>query len=94
MLSIKVLLFAHLHEIKSMRELIETLITDELQSAVGLESISFSQSDRKLSSIPNEFLESLFMNLVNQIHEKISYHQKKENGIILKNIDSSTLFLS
>lgn len=94
MLSIKVLLFAHLHEIKSMRELIETLIADELQSAVGLESISFSQSDRKLSSIPNEFLESLFMNLVNQIHEKISYHQKKENGIILKNIDSSTLFLS
>ncbi|MFV0330158.1 MAG: IS4 family transposase [Dysgonomonas sp.] len=82
----KLLLFAQLHEIKSLRELSDTLLAEELQSTLGFESISFSQLARRLEKVPTSFFQGLFLDLVSQINKS-----GLESSIPLKIVDSSTL---
>ncbi|MEG0450103.1 MAG: DUF4372 domain-containing protein, partial [Lysinibacillus sp.] len=70
---IKLLLFAQLHETESLRALSDAVFADELQHATGLESISFSQLSRRINRIPSEFFQSIFLDLVAQIHQKTHF---------------------
>lgn len=47
-LFIKLQLYAQLHKTERLRALNDTIFSDELQRAIGFESISFSQIGRRL----------------------------------------------
>ena len=65
----KLLLYAQLHETESLRALSDCVFSEELQQATNLDSISFSQLGRRLNQIPTDFFQSIFLDLVAQIHE-------------------------
>src|SRR5690606_19124985 len=65
----KLLLYAQLHETESLRALSDAVFSDDLQKATGLNSISFSQLGRRLNHIPTEFFQTLFLDLVAQLHQ-------------------------
>src|SRR5690625_1089606 len=88
------LLYAQLHETESLRTLSDAVFSDDLQQAVGLDSISFSQLGRRLNQVPTSFFQSIFLDLVSQIHEKTSYQKRRKVTTPLKIIDSSTLPLN
>lgn len=91
---LKLLLFAQLNEIESLRAVSETLFSDDLQKATDLESISFSQLGRRLNQIPTDVFQQVFLDLVAQIHEKSQYEHRRKTTTPLKIIDSSTLPLN
>jgi IS4 transposase len=88
---IKLLLFAQLHETESLQAISDALLDDELQKALGFESISTSQLSRKNNEMNPEILSNLFLDLVYKIQ---GYHHKTGNRMPLKIIDSSTLPLN
>jgi IS4 transposase len=88
---IKLLLFAHLHETESLQAISDGLLDEELQNAVGLESISSSQLSRKNNEIDPAILSHLFLDLVCKIR---GFHYTNEKNMPLKIIDSSTLPLN
>lgn len=88
------LLYAQLHETESLRALSDAVFSDELQQAVGLESISFSQLGRRLNQVPPSFFQTMFLDLVSQIHEKTHFQKRRNVTTPLKIIDSSTLPLN
>jgi len=90
----KLLLYAQLHETESLRALSDAIFSDELQCATGLESISFSQLGRRLNQIPTRFFQSIFLDLVTQIHQKTKFQTRRKMTTPLKMIDSSTLPLN
>lgn len=90
----KLLLFAKLHEIESLRALSDAVFSEELQRTTGLESISFSQLGRRINTIPTEFFQPLFLDLVSQIHQKTNFQMRRKITTPLKIIDSSTLPLN
>lgn len=90
----KLLLYAQLHETESLRALSDAVFLEELQRATGLESISFSQLGRRINAIPTVFFQSIFLNLVAQIHEKTHFQKRRKLTTPLKIIDSSTLPLN
>lgn len=90
----KLLLFAQLHEIESLRALSDAVFSEELQRTTGLESISFSQLGRRINTIPTEFFQPLFLDLVSQIHQKTNFQMRRKMTTPLKIIDSSTLPLN
>ncbi|MEK5270162.1 IS4 family transposase [Aeribacillus sp. FSL K6-8394] len=90
----KLLLYAGLHETESLRALSDAVFLEELQRATGLESISFSQLGRRINAIPTVFFQSIFLNLVAQIHEKTHFQKRRKLTTPLKIIDSSTLPLN
>jgi IS4 transposase len=90
----KVLLFAQLHETESLRALSDCVFSEELQHATNLESISFSQLGRRLNQVPTEFFQSLFLDVVAQIHTKTDFQTRRKTTTPLKIIDSSTLPLN
>ena len=90
----KLLLYAQLHETESLRALSDAVFSDELQRAIGLESISFSQLGRRLNTISTEFFQSIFLDLVLQIHQKTGFQERRKITTPLKIIDSSTLPLN
>jgi len=55
-----------------------------------LYSISTSQLGRKLNEIPTSFFQSLFLNLVAQIHRHTHFNTRRKVMMPLKNIVSST----
>ena len=87
----KLLLYAQLHETESLRALSDAVFLEELQRATGLESISFSQLGRRINAIPTVFFQSIFLDLVAQIHEKTHFQKRRKLTTPLKIIDSSTL---
>jgi len=91
---LKLLLFAQLNETESLRAISDTLLSDDLQKATFLESISFSQLGRRLNQVPTEFFQRIFIDLVGQIHEKTHFEQRRKTTTPLKIIDSSTLPLN
>ena len=91
---LKLLLFAQLNEMESLRAISDTLFSDKLQKAIGLESISFSQLGRRLNQVPTDVFQKIFLDLVSQIHEKTHFNQRRKITTPLKIIDSSTLPLN
>jgi IS4 transposase len=85
------LLFAQLHETESLQAISDGLLDEELQKAVGLESISSSQLSRKNNEIDPAILSHLFLDLVCKIR---GFHYTNEKNMPLKIIDSSTLPLN
>src|SRR5699024_12333674 len=59
--------------------------------ASGLDSISFSQLGKRLSQVPTSFFQSLFLDLVSQIHKKTNFQQHRQTAMPLKIFDSSTI---
>ena len=90
----KLLLFAQLHGTESLRALANAIFSDDLQKAVGIESISFSQLGRKLNDVPTTFFEAIFLDLVTQIHEKTNFQHKRKTSTPWMLIDSTTLPLN
>jgi len=90
----KLLLYAQLHQTESLRAISDAVFSDELQNAVQLKSISFSQLGRKLNQVPTAFFQSLFLDLVAQIHEKTNFQQRRKITMPLKILDSSTIPLN
>src|SRR5699024_4090317 len=87
-------LYAQLHETDSLRAIRDAMFANELQQASGLDSISFSQLGRRLSQVPTSFFQSLFLDLVKQIHEKTNFQQRRKTTMPLKILDSSTITLT
>ncbi|RKI97983.1 IS4/IS5 family transposase, partial [Butyricicoccus sp. 1XD8-22] len=83
-----------LHETESLRALSDSVFSEELQNATFLESISFSQLGRRLNQVPTEFFQSIFLDLVAQIHSKTDFQTRRKTTTPLKIIDSSTLPLN
>jgi IS4 transposase len=90
----KLLLFGQLHETESLRALSDCVFSEELQQATNLDSISFSQLGRRLNQIPTDFFQSIFLDLVAQIHKKTDFQTRRKTTTPLKIIDSSTLPLN
>lgn len=91
---LKLLLYAQLHEIESLRALSDCVFSEELQNATQLDSISFSQLGRRLTMVPTEFFQAIFLDLVKQIHRKSDFQARRKTTTPLKIIDSSTLPLN
>jgi IS4 transposase len=91
---LKLLVFAQLNEIESLRAISDTLFSDDLQKATDLESISFSQLGRRLTQVPTHVFQQVFLDLVSQIHEKTHFKHRRKITTPLKIIDSSTLPLN
>lgn len=87
----KLLLYAQLHETESLRALSAAVFSDDLQKAIGFESISFSQLGRRLNQVPTPFFQTVFLDLVSKIHGKTDFQQRRKMTTPLKIIDSSTL---
>lgn len=90
----KLLLYAQLHETESLRALSDAVFSDDLQRATGVESISFSQLGRRINTIPTDFFQTIFLDLVAQIHQKTDFQKRRKITTPLKIIDSSTLPLN
>lgn len=88
------LLYAQLHETESLRAISDAVFSDELQQATALESISFSQLGRKLNQIPTDFFQTIFLDLVSDIHRKTNFQNRRKLTTPLRIIDSSTLPLN
>lgn len=52
---IKLLLYAQLHQTESLRAISDAVFSDDLQNAIDLKSISFSQLGRRLNQVPTAF---------------------------------------
>src|SRR5699024_3683112 len=91
---ISLLLHAQLHETESLQAISDGLFSEELQQSLGLLSISTSQLVRRLSEIPTSFFQSLFLDLVSQIHEKTHFNTTRKVTMSLRIIESSTLSLN
>lgn len=89
--SYKLLLVAQLLEFKSLEEMSDALVDEDLQKALGFESISASQLSRKNNQINPLILANLFLDLVWKIQR---YHYKNGKNMPLKIIDLSTLPLN
>src|SRR5699024_397624 len=90
----KLLLYTQLHQTESLRAINKYVFCDDLQNAIQLKSISFSQLGRRLNQVPTAFFQSLFLDLVAQIHEKTKFHQRRKLTMPLKILDSSTMPLN
>lgn len=90
----KLFLYAQLHETEILRALSDAVFSDELQSTIGFESISYSQLGRRINTIPTEFFQTLFLDLVSQLHQKTNFQTRRKTTTHLKIIDSSTLPLN
>ena len=88
---LKLLLFAQLQEVESLHARGDCLFDDQLQKGIDLDSISISQMSRRLNGMNPDLFQSLFLDLVGQIHAKTHYTKLV---MLLKIIDSSTLPLN
>lgn len=88
------MLFAQLHETDSLRAISDAVFSEDLQQAIGLDSISFSQLGRRLNQVPTSFFQTVFLDLVSQIHIKTHFQERRKLTMPLKIIDSSTLPLN
>lgn len=86
------LLHAHLHEKESLRAIADGLLDEELQSELGIDSISASQLSRKNNEVDTSLLSQVFLELVQKIQDHKQHLIPK--GMPLKIIDSSTIPLN
>lgn len=66
----KLPLFVQLRSSESLRALADAVFSKALQKAVGFDSIRFSQLGGRLNEVPTAFFETIFYDLIAQIHEK------------------------
>lgn len=85
---LKLMLFAQLDDVESLHALSDYLFDENLQKDTGLDSISISQLSRRLGNINPIVFQSIFLDLLTQIHTKTGY---AKNTMPLKIIDSSML---
>ncbi len=71
------MLFAQLHETDSLRAISDAVFSEDLQQAIGLDSISFSQLGRRLNQVPTSFFQTVFLDLVSQIHIKTHFQERR-----------------
>src|SRR5699024_839835 len=81
---VALLLHAQLHETESLQAISDGLFSEELQQSLGLNSISTSQLGRRLNVIPTSFFQSLFLDLVSEIHEKTHFNTRRKVTTPLK----------
>src|SRR5699024_3379359 len=91
---VSLLFHDQLHDTDSLQSISDVLFSEELQQSLGLNSISTSQLGRRLNVIPTSFFQSLFLDLVSEIHEKTHFNTRRKVTTPLKIIDSSTLPLN
>src|SRR5699024_2076446 len=91
---ISLLLHAQLQETESLQAISDGLLSEKMQQTLGLHSISTSHLGRRLSEIHKSFFQSLFLDLVYQIHENTHFNTRRKVTMPLKIIDSSTLPLN
>jgi IS4 transposase len=85
-------LYAHLFEKESLRAISDSILDEELQQAVGFESISAAQLSRKHNQVEPSLLALVFLDLVRQIRCHKLGRQKQP--LPLKIIDSTTIPLN
>jgi IS4 transposase len=85
------MLLAHLNEWDSLHEMSDAMVDDDLQEAVGFESISVSQLSRRNNQIPSDVLARLFFHLVGKIK---TFHTAIKTSMPLHIIDSTTIPLN
>src|SRR5699024_3275755 len=88
---INIMLLAQLHETESLHAMSDALLSEELQMALVLSSISASELSRKNDEMDPSILAGVFMDLVAQIK---GYQHRSTQRVPLKIIDSSTLPLN
>ncbi|MFA8440207.1 IS4 family transposase [Pueribacillus sp. YX66] len=88
---LKLMLLAHLDEWDSLHDMSDAMVDDDLQKAVGFESISVSQLSRRNNEIPSEVLAKLFFHLVGKIK---TFHTGTKTSMPLNIIDSTTIPLN
>lgn len=88
---LKLMLLAHLDEWDSLHDMSDAMVDDDLQKAVGFESISVSQLSRRNNNIPTELLAKLFFHLVGKIK---TFHTAIKTTMPLNIIDSTTIPLN
>lgn len=87
---LKLFTFAVNGELDSLRHIDASLLAPDLQKAVDLESISYSQLSRKLSEVDSQILEEIFYQLLSQLHQ--ATHSQRRKALYL--IDSTTFSLN
>lgn len=87
---LKLFTFAVNEELESLRHIDESLLAPELQAAVDLESISYSQLSRKLTEVDPHILEEIFHQLLSQVHQ--ATHKQRQKALYL--VDSTTFSLN
>src|SRR5690625_4407339 len=75
---VSLLLHAQLHETESLQAISDGLFSEDLQRSTELNSISTSQLGRRLNKVPTSFFQSLFLDLVSQIHEKTHFNTRRK----------------
>src|SRR5699024_7395836 len=91
---VSLLLHSQLHEGDSLLAISDGLYSEALKKALGLNSISISKVVRRLNVIPTSFIQSLFLDLASEIHEKTHFNTRRKVTTPLKLIDSSRLPLN
>src|SRR5699024_5039058 len=81
---ISLLLHAQLHETESLQAISDRLLSVELLQSLVVHSISTSQLGIRLSQIPTSFFQSLFLDLVSQIHENTHFNTRRKVTMPLK----------
>lgn len=74
---VKLLLYAQLRVTESLRALSDCVFSEELQNVTNLDSISFSQLGRRLNQVPIDFFQTIFLDLVAQIHGKTDFQRRR-----------------
>lgn len=83
-------LYAHLQKEDSLRSISDCVLSEELQKATGLSSISASQLSRKNNSVDPQLLMMLFLDLVAKIKGKRAPQMDEQ----LRVVDSTTISLN
>lgn len=87
---LKLLTFAVNGELDSLRHIDAALLSPDLQKAIDLESISYSQLSRKLAEVDTQILEEIYYQLLSQLHQATQVRRHKA----LYLIDSTTFSLN
>lgn len=90
---IVLIVFAQLEQLKSLREISNSLCNREFSKAIKLDSISFSQISRKLRSMMLETVQFLFQDLVRQVGIQTGFKPIRQELGRLYLIDSSIISL-
>ncbi|UOQ91915.1 IS4 family transposase [Halobacillus shinanisalinarum] len=87
---LKLMVYAHLEEVKSLHALKEELLDDQLQKELGFESLSISQVSRKHRAIDTDLLAAIFADLALKMKSTVPMMYSKPLYIL----DSSTISLN
>lgn len=88
----KLFIYAQIHQLGSYTDIsLELANNDDLRKEIGLEAISISQLSRRFRDLNPEFYDSVFHDLVRQIHREMGTKKSNEALGRINLIDSSTI---